>query len=263
MFQTIFPKSKSIIGMIALPALPGYPEFDDLNSVIERALGDLNTLQQGGIDGVCIENDYDQPHQLTVGPEIIAAFSIIAKEVRRRANVPVGLQVLLNDWRASLAIAKVIDAQFVRLDFFVDKVRIVAGIIEPQANDVVAYRKKIKAENVLLLTDVQVKYSELLEPGKSLTTSVQQAIAHQSDAIIISGKVTGQSPSLENLKEARTSAGDFPVLIGSGTTPENVGDLFRYADGAIVGTAFKNSMASHERVIADRVKQLMDAVKIT
>ena len=204
MFRTIFPKSKSIIGMIALPPLLGYPEFDDLNSVIERVLGDLNTLQQEGIDGVCIENDYDQPHQLTVGPEIVAAFTIIAKEVRRHANVAVGLQVLLNDWRASLAIAKVIDAQFVRLDFFVDKVRIAAGIIEPQASEVVAYRKTIKAENVLLLTDVQVKYSELLEPGKSLTTSVQQAIAHHSDAVIISGKVTGQSPSLEDLKEART-----------------------------------------------------------
>jgi uncharacterized protein len=262
MFRTIFPKRKSIIGMIALPPLLGYPEFRDLDSVIERALGDLNTLQQGGIDGVCIENDYDQPHQLTVGPEIVAAFTIIAKEVKRFANVPVGLQVLLNDWRASLAIAKVIDAQFVRLDFFVDKVRIAAGVIEPQANEVIAYRKKIKAENVLLLTDVQVKYSELLETGKSLTTSIQQAIAHHSDAIIVSGKVTGQSPSLEDLKEARKSAGDFPVLIGSGTTPENVGDLLRYADGAIVGTAFKNSMAAHERVIVKRVKQLMDAVKL-
>ena len=80
MFRTIFPKRNSIIGMIALPPLPGYPEFRDLDSVIERALGDLNTLQQGGIDGVCIENDYDQPHQLIVGPEIVAAFTIIAQE---------------------------------------------------------------------------------------------------------------------------------------------------------------------------------------
>ncbi len=263
MFRTIFPKRKSIIGMIALPPLLGYPEFRDLDFVIERALGDLNTLQQGGIDGVCIENDYDQPHQLTVGPEIVAAFTTIAKEVKRFANVPVGVQVLLNDWRASLAIAKVIDAQFVRLDFFVDKVRIAAGVIEPQASEVIAYREKIKAENVLLLTDVQVKYSELLETGKSLTTSIQQAIAHHSDAIIVSGKVTGQSPSLEDLKEARNCAGDFPVLIGSGTTTENVGDLLHYADGAIVGTAFKNSMASHERVIVKRVKQLMDAVRLT
>jgi membrane complex biogenesis BtpA family protein len=243
--------------MIALPPLP-----EGLNSTIERALGDLDTLQQQGIDGVCVENDYDQPHQLTVGPEIVAAFTIIAKEVKRNANVPVGLQVLLNDWRSSLAIARIIDAQFVRLDFFVDKVRIAAGVIEPEPDAVIAYRKKLKAENVLLLTDVQVKYSQLLEAGKSLTASISQAIAHQSDAIIISGKVTGESPSMEDLNEARTAAGDFPVLIGSGTTAENAGELLRYADGAIVGTALKNSLASHERIIGQRVKQLMDAVKI-
>src|SRR6185295_16095155 len=131
--------------MIALPPLPG-----DLNAMNERVLADLNTLQQHGIDGVCVENDYDQPHQLTVGPEIVAAFTNIANEVRLHANVPVGLQVLLNDWRASLSIAKAIDAQFVRLDFFVDKVRIAAGVIEPQPDEVIAYRKKLKAENVLL-----------------------------------------------------------------------------------------------------------------
>jgi len=261
-FQTIFPKPKSIIGMIALPPLLGYPEFSDLSSIIERALGDLNTLQQSSIDGVCVENDYDQPHQLTVGPEIVAAFTMIAKEVKRHANVPVGLQVLLNDWRASLAIAKIIDAEFVRLDFFVDKVRIAAGVIEPQPDQVISYRKKIKAENVLLLTDVQVKYSEVLESGKSLTTSIQQAINHHSDAIIITGKTTGESPTVEDLMEARCAAGDFPVLIGSGTTSENVAALFRYADGAIVGTAFKKSTASHERVIAERVKRLIDAAKI-
>jgi predicted TIM-barrel enzyme len=41
-----------------------------------------------------------------------------------------------------------------------------------------------------------------------------------------------------------------------------VRDLFRYADGAIVGSAIKNSMAADERVVADRVKELMDAVRM-
>ena len=88
------------------------------------------------------------------------------QEITRNAKVPVGLGVLLNDWRAALAIAKVTNAAFVRLDFFVDKVRIAAGVIEPQPDAVLDYRKKIGAENVALFTDIQVKYSELLEPGK-------------------------------------------------------------------------------------------------
>lgn len=228
---------------------------------MERALADLDILQRGGVDGVCVENDYDRPHRLMVGPEIVASFTRVAQEVTRHSTVPVGLQVLLNDWRASLAIARVSGAQFVRLDFFVDQVRIGAGVIEPQPNAVIAYRKQIGAEHIALFTDIQVKHSELLKPGKSLTTSAHQAIAQGADALIISGKVTGDPPTLDDLRETRAAAADFPLLVGSGTTPQNVGELFCYADGAIVGTALKNSMASHERVVLERVKQLMDAAR--
>src|SRR3990172_6773220 len=246
LFRTIFTNSKSIIGMIALPPLLGFPEFKSIDAMIDRALGDLDTLQRGGVDGVCVENDYDQPHQLRVGAEIVACFTRVAHEVAIHAKVPVGLQVLLNDWRASLAIAGVVGAKFVRLDFFVDRVRIKAGIIEPKPEAVIAFRKRIGAENVALLTDIQVKYSELLEPGKSLSVSAQQAIAHGSDAIVVTGKITGESPTIDDLREAREAAGEFPVLVGSGTTTENVRDLFYDADGAMIGTAFKNSMAAHE-----------------
>lgn len=261
-FHKIFPNPKSVIGMIALPPLLGYPEFTSMDAVIERALSELDTLQQGGVDGVCVENDYDRPHQMTVGPEIVAPFTRVANEVAQHANVPVGLEVLLNDWRASLAIAKVIGAGFVRLDFFVDRVRIKAGVIEPEPQAVLAYRKQIRAENVALLTDIQVKYSELLEPGKSLSTSARQAIERGADAVVVSGKITGDSPTPDDLRELREAAADFPVLVGSGTTPQNVRDLFRYADGAIVGTALKNGTGTQERVVAERVKKLMDAVRM-
>jgi membrane complex biogenesis BtpA family protein len=246
--------------MIAFPPLLGYPEFTDIESITERALQDLNALQQNGVDGVCIENDYDRPHQLTVGPEIVASFTRIATEIVQHSKVPVGVNVLLNDWKASLSIAKVVQAQFVRLDFFVDKVRINAGVIEPSAREILAYRKKIQAENVALFTDLQVKHSELLEPGKSLSVSAKQAMDAGSDALVVSGKITGKSPTLSDLREVRKAASDFPILVGSGTTAQNVTGLFRYADGAIVGTSLKNSMAVHERIVSERVHQLMTAV---
>jgi membrane complex biogenesis BtpA family protein len=255
-FREIFTRSKPIIGMIALPSLPGKTD-----AIVERAIDDLQVLQEGGVDGVCLENDYDRPHQLIVGPEIVSSFTRIAQEVALHARVPVGLQVLLNDWRASLSIANAIDAQFVRLDFFVDRVRIQAGTIEPEPEAVLAYRKQLGAEGIALFTDVQVKHSELLEPGKTLSTSVHQAIAKNSDAIVVSGKITGEAPTLEDLNEARIAAGDFPVLIGSGATPQNIRELLRYSDGAIVGTAFKNGMKSEDRVVLERVKEFMRGLK--
>ncbi len=106
---------------------------------------------------------------MIVGAEIVASFTRVADEVARHAKIPVGLEVLLNDWRASLANCKVNGATFVRLDFFVDRVRIAAGIIDPEPEAVViAYRNRLGAEGVALFTDIQVKYSELLEPGKPI-----------------------------------------------------------------------------------------------
>ena len=261
LFKQIFAARKPVIGMIALPPLLGYPEFPGLQKTVERALQDLESLQQGGVDGVCIENDYDRPHQLIVSAEVVASFTRVAAEVAQHASVPVGLQVLLNDWRASLSIARVIDAKFVRLDFFVDKVRINAGIINPQPDAVVAFQKQIGAESIALFTDIQVKYSELLEPEKTLATSALQAIEHGSSAVVVSGTRTGEPPLLQDLREVRDATRNFPVLIGSGTTPDNVGSLFSSADGAIVGTSFKEHAGADAMVIPARVKALMNAVR--
>jgi membrane complex biogenesis BtpA family protein len=261
MFRKIFPQPKPIIGMIALPPLLGYPEFSSIDAAIDRALTDLETLETGGVDGVLIENDFDQPHQIIVAPEIVASFTRIAQEVTKRSRIPVGVQVLLNDWRASLAIAKVTGARFVRMDFFVDRSRIAAGVIDPEPENVIAYRKKISAEDVALFTDVQVKYSELLESGKTLATSTQEAISHGTDAVVVTGNLTGEMPTLVRLREVRKAAQDCPVLIGSGAAPENIRELFQYADGAIVGTSFKNSMAADERVIPERVERFMKVVR--
>ncbi|MBI5879164.1 MAG: BtpA/SgcQ family protein [Chloroflexi bacterium] len=260
-FREIFPNPKPIVGMIALPPLPGYPEFTRIDAYIERALGDLRALEDGGADGVCVENDYDHPHTLTGGPEIIASFTRIVSEVMRHARVPVGLEVLLNDWRASLAIALATGAQFIRMDFFVDRVRIKAGVIEPEPEAVLAYRARIRAEHVALFTDVQVKYSESLEPGKRLSTSVRQAVQHGADAVIVTGRETGQPPTLDDVREAREAAGDFPVLLGSGTAPGNAGALLRVADGALVGTSLKDGSDWPYTVVPSRVRALMDVVR--
>lgn len=258
--QIFFPVTRPVIGVIHLPPLLGYPEFAGMEATLALALKDQHSLQRGGVDGVIVENEYDHPHQFTVGPEIVASFTWVMHKLMEQAVVPVGLEVLLNDWQASLAIARACGAAFVRLDFFVDRVRVKERVIEPDPAEVIAYRCKIKAEHVAVLADIQVKYSELLEE-KSLATSAQQAVAGGAAAIIVTGRATGDMPVLTDLQEAREAVGDFPVLVGSGTTPANVTQLFQYADGAIIGTAFKSGSEPGDRVVEDKVRQLMRTVR--
>ena len=51
-FRELFGHGKVIIGMIHLPALPGYPESRGEQHAIRHATGDLHTLEQGSFDAV-------------------------------------------------------------------------------------------------------------------------------------------------------------------------------------------------------------------
>lgn len=256
-FHDLFRTRRPIIGMISLPPLPGCAGAPPLPDVIAAALADLEALQRGGADGVLVENDFDRPHQLTVGPEIVAAMTRVTDAVVGRAAVPVGVQVLLNDWRASIAVAAASQAHFVRLDFFVDRVRIAAGVIEPEPEAVLVYRAALGAAHLAIFADIQVKYSTLLEEGKPLARSALQAAEHGADAVVVTGSATGVAPAAEDLAAAR--AGGIPVLIGSGLTGANAPALLPHADGAIVGTALRSGGGPFDRVAAGLVRDLISA----
>ena len=258
-FRALFPGSRPVIGMIALPPLPGYPAFRSIEALVEVALADLAALEAGGVDGALIENDFDQPHTLVGGPEIHAAMTRVTREVVARARMPIGVEVLLNDWRASLAIAAMTGARFIRMDFFVDRVMTKCGPFEPEPGAVLAYRKLIGAEQVQLYADLQVKYSTMIGGLKPLGLSAREAEAAGADAVIVTSHQTGIGPSSDDLRAAR--AGALPILIGSGLTPENAGALMPLADGAIVGTSLRSGPDHADRVVASQVTRLVQAVR--
>ena len=93
----------------------------------------------------------------------------IVSEIVKKGHVPVGVEVLLNDPQASLVIAKITGAKFIRTDYFVDKcMEKNTGEMEINPQKLLAYKKKIKADSVKILADVQVKYAKLLEKGKTI-----------------------------------------------------------------------------------------------
>ena len=71
--------------------------------------------------------------------------------------------------------------------------------------------------------------------------------------------------------EIRKAVGkDFPILIGSGATKDNVATLLKYADGVIVGTALKtgkirvkevNLKPWQERISLKKTREFVKVVK--
>lgn len=208
-----------------------------MKKAIVKALSDLSALEKAGFDGALIENDNDKPHTEFANNAQIASFSLIANEVCKHAKIPIGVQMMLNDWRASFAIAKAVGAKFTRLDVFVDHVNCKWGEIKPALTKIIAYKNKIYPE-LLLLTDIQVKYKTMIKP-RPLTTSAALAIQKGSDGLIITGEATGVETPIEKIKKVRKRFPHFPIFVGAGVNEKNIREQFSVANGAIVGTSIK------------------------
>lgn len=235
--KKILSNKKELIGMIHLPPSLGFKGHPGLGYCIKKSIKDLKTLEKAGFDAVLIENDDDKPSTEFANPAQIANFAIVAYELSKLIKIPMGIEVMLNDWRASIDIAKLVGAHFVRIDVFVDHVTSKWGEIKPDTKEIIAYKNKIYPE-LVLLTDIQVKHKKMLE-NKTLLESAKQAIDSGSNGIILSGDLTGHETPIDDIVKVKNKNPDFPVIIGSGLSSDNILDQLSVADAAIVGTSIK------------------------
>lgn len=259
----IFKKEKNIIiGAIHFAPLLGYPDYPGFEITLNNALKDLIAFEEGGADGVIIENNYDIPHKIFVDKETVGLMTQLGREIKSKTKIPVGISVLWNDYKSALTIAKNIGAQFIRVPVFVDNVHTSYGDVFAKPEAVLEYRKKIGAEDVALFTDIHVKHAELLDK-KTIEESAIEAIKFGSDALIITGKWTGDAPNIDELKKVRDSIGNFTVLIGSGADSNNIKKLLNYANGAIVSTSLKEGKVKDKEVNVKMWGQRIDKKKVT
>ena len=161
-FYKIFKKKKVIIGVIHFPPLLDYSEFPGLKIALGNALKDLRAFEEGGVDGIIIENNYDVPHKITVSPQTTEAMIFLGEEIKRKTKLPIGVNVLWNDFKTALLTGKRIGGKFIRIPVFVDKIKTDCGIITGNSREVLRHQKEIKAEDIALFTDIQVKHAKLL-----------------------------------------------------------------------------------------------------
>jgi hypothetical protein len=260
-FLDLFGVHYPIVGMVHLPPLPGSPVYNGkgLDEVIEHALQDIKELEQGGVNALEIENFSDPTYYpQEVGPELVAAMAVIADRIVHAASVPVGICVL-SDPKASLSVAHAVGAKFIRATFFTEASVDVSGLVLPKPHELLRFRKFLDP-SIKIFADVHIKHSAPLV-NRPLGDSALDAKYFLADAIIISGTHTGKATKIDDLREAKQAVEDFPVLVGSGFNAEQAGEIFKYADGAIVGTSLKEGGISSNPVDRKRVRQLMEVVQ--
>lgn len=257
-FQSLFG-ALPLIGVVHLDALPGAPGYQgEFEAVVEKAVREARIYAEGGLDGIIVENFGDAPFFPDQVPaETIAAMAVVCREVIRTVKVPVGVNVLRNDVDAGLAVAVAAGASFVRVNVHIGAVVADQGVIQGKAHLTLRKRAMMKAEQVLILADVGVKHAAPLAAMGLAVEARDVAARGGADAVIVSGSGTGVSVNTKELELVKQAAA-APVLIGSGTNPDNLEALAALADGFIVGSWFKEDGNVLNPVSEARVKEFVN-----
>lgn len=232
----------ALIGMCHAPPLPGSPRYSgDLSAVHERVVADARTLAAGGVDAIFLENFGDVPFfPDRVPPSAIANLAVLALRIRESTGLPLGINVLRNDARSALAIAHAVGAAFIRVNVLSHARVTDQGVIQAVAHELLRDRAALRAENIRILADVDVKESTPLGAPLQIEDEASDTLHRGlADGLIVSGSNTGSAADCDQLRRVKSVAGEAPVLVGSGVTAENVSSLMPYADGFIVGTSLK------------------------
>jgi membrane complex biogenesis BtpA family protein len=252
-----------LIGMIHAAPLPGSPRWDgSMDRVVADALADARALTAGGMDALLLENYGDAPFTpARVEPATVAALTVVAREIRAAfPAVPLGINVLKNDARAALAVACAVGARFIRVNVHAGAVVADQGIVQSDAYHTLRDRRLLAAD-VALFADVQGKHAVPLAPVELEQEARDLVNRSLADALVVSGKATGEATPMADLKRVRSAVPTTPLLVGSGVTADTVAELLSVADAVIVGTWVKRDGSVRNAVDPDRVRRLVAAAR--
>ncbi|MER7460020.1 BtpA/SgcQ family protein [Micromonospora sp. NPDC126480] len=232
------PGHKTIIGMVHLAPLPGTPFYErgSLTEIIARAVAAARALDEGGADGCLVQtSDRIYTTKDLSDPARVAAMSLVVRAVvdATRDGFEVGVHMLRNDLIASLAVAQVAGATFIRAGAFIGRTETVHGLVEPDTVRALEYRTKIGAESVAILADVHSMHFRPLDPAKSVGEVAKNARLAGAAAVAVC--TPDPATTLRLLDDVRAVDPAARVLLAGYTNHDNITTLIRKADGAYVG----------------------------
>jgi membrane complex biogenesis BtpA family protein len=259
--EAIFARRKAVIGVIHLQALPGAPAYDGapMEDLIDFAVAEAGRYRAGGVDGLIVENHGDIPFAKpeALGPETAAAMAVITRAVRLASGLPVGVNVLANGAVQAFAVAKVAGAAFIRVNQWANAYVANEGFIEGRAGEAMRYRAMLHGRDIRVFADVHVKHgAHAIVADRSIPEMARDAEFFDADAVIATGQRTGDSATMEELTAIAKGIA-LPVLVGSGVTPANIGDIFTVADAVIIASWLKQDGVWWNQVDPDRVAAFM------
>lgn len=258
-FNRVFGKTKPVIGMVHIGALPGSPLFDPGVDLIAAARVDLLALQAAGFDAVLFGNENDRPYEFQVDTASTATMAALIGRLAPEITVPFGVNVLW-DPMSSIALGAATGAAFVR-EIFTGTYASDMGPWTPDAGKAMRYRDRLGRSDMAMLYNISAEFAHSLDQ-RSLPDRARSAVFSSiPDAVLVSGQITGEAAALSDLEAVKAVLPDMAVMANTGVKHDTVADVLSIADGCIVGSSLKLDGHTWNAVDPDRAQDFMARVR--
>ena len=248
--------------MVHFPALPGSPLYDEkkgLHFIYQSVEKDLINLQKAGVDAVMFGNENDRPYELKVNSATLSTMSYMIGKLSEKISIPFGVNVLW-DPMSTIALAVSTNAKFVR-EIFTGTYASDMGMWSPNAGEAMRYRNSLGRKDIQMYYNISAEFAYSLDKRTVAERAESTVFSSIPDAILVSGQITGQSANLEEIKEVSKIIPSTPVLANTGVNLQNVEEILRITDGAIIGSSLKINGDTWKNVDLNRAKKFMTKVR--
>lgn len=257
--KELFGTDKPIIALLHLDSLPGEPGYKgSLQEVMDHAKADLINLQEAGVDGILIANEYCFPITPNTGTVTLMAMAAVIGHLYPDIKVPFGTNVVYNP-EETIKMAAVFDASFGRSAFS-------GAYTGTYGLHSVDFGENVRLKYSLGKPDIQLLCKFNPEGDTRLGDQTEEEVfktltdGGYVGALCVSGPGSGQEADYGYLTKicemAKTR--QVPVFCNTGCRYDTIEKILEVADGACVGTAFKDE---NGRVSLEKTKKFMDLVK--
>lgn len=258
--KELFGVEKPIIALLHLRALPGDPLYGgDMEAVVDQARKDLHALQDGGVDGVLIANEFSLPYQPKADMVTVGSMGYLVGKLKEDIRIPFGVNVVLNPL-ASLELAAATGANFIR-SAFTGTYMGENGVTTTDVAATIRRKKALGLDDLKLLFKVNPE-SDAYLVHRDIKVVAKSILFHCApDALCVSGASAGSETSTDIISEVRSVAGDVPVFCNTGCNAKTAVEKLSHSDGACVGTTFKKDGKFENNVDSARVVEFMEIVR--
>jgi len=253
---------KRIIGLIHLSPLPGTPFYikNSFSKILDIAVASAEALEQGGAHG-CLIQTVDRVYTTNENTDVarVIALTKITAAISRAVGkgFQIGIQIMRNANQSAIAIAKLCEGSFIRVETLVGQTSTPNGIVVADSMGLMEYRNKIDAFDIDIVADIYTRHYQWINSDKPLEQIAKYAKMVGANAVCLESK--DEKKIIPILKKISESNPTLPIILSGYTNHENARELLANADGAFVGSCFeKNGWGSS--IDKEKVAQYMEII---